>query len=153
MADKDRKKVKYLSKSVKFAGKQVTLYSLDGATWSTRKEELHQILERQEAERVSFNQLLGEAKAKEGQEEETESAEAVDPVIEDEMLPIEDEPPAPVKAKVAAKAAVKTKSTKPAKKAAPLKKEKALATPKARISSKPASTNKAAAPKNKRKVA
>ncbi len=151
MADKDRKKVKYLSKGVKFAGKQVTLYSLDGATWSTRKEELHQILERQEAERVSFNQLLGEAKAKEGQEAE---AEVVDPVIEDEMLPIEDEPPAPpVKQKVAIKAAAKAKSSKPARKAAPAKKEKALATPKARVSSKPASTNKAAASKSKRKVA
>jgi hypothetical protein len=149
----NKKKAKYLSKSVKFAGKTVTMYSLDGATWSTRKEELHLILERQEQERASFNQLLGEAKAKEEGEESPEAEtdyERAAPEIEDEaILPIEDEESQRASKKTAAKAAAK--SAKPGKKTEAPKKAKPAPAPKSRASSKPAS--KKASGKQKRKVA
>jgi hypothetical protein len=59
----NKKKIKYLTKIQKFAGQEVTLYSIDGATWSTRREELGEILERHERERVTFG---GELKGQMG---------------------------------------------------------------------------------------
>ena len=56
----DGKKIKYLTKSVSFAGKEITLYSLDGLTWSTRRSELLAIKERQERDKVSFAALKEE---------------------------------------------------------------------------------------------
>jgi hypothetical protein len=47
-------------KSVSFGGKSMTLYSLDGFTWSSRKDELHLIEERREAQKVTAAQLKGE---------------------------------------------------------------------------------------------
>lgn len=89
MADKDKKKSKYLSKSVKFGSKQLILYSLDGNTWSSRKDELHQILERHDQERAAFNQMIGEAaKAREVGEED--SAEAVVSGASEEQVLVED---------------------------------------------------------------
>lgn len=49
-----KKKVKYISKTVAFQGKQISLFSIDGITWSTRKQELMEIKERQERDKVSF---------------------------------------------------------------------------------------------------
>ena len=54
-------KSKYLTKSVLFGGKTLTLYSLDGATWSSRKDELETIHLRHDAEQVTAAQLRGEA--------------------------------------------------------------------------------------------
>ena len=53
-------KSKYMSKTVHFGGKQLTLYSLDGCTWSTKKDELQAILERHEADKVTAAHLRGE---------------------------------------------------------------------------------------------
>ena len=50
----DSKKIKYLSKTVAFGGKTLTLFSIDGQTWSSRKQELLEIKERQERDKVSF---------------------------------------------------------------------------------------------------
>lgn len=50
----DSKKIKYLSKTVNFGGKTLTLFSVDGTTWSSRKQELLEIKERQERDKVSF---------------------------------------------------------------------------------------------------
>ena len=61
---------KVLTKSVKFNGKELKLYSLDGNTWSSRKEELTTIKERFENTRLSMTldgakqgkRLFGKAK-------------------------------------------------------------------------------------------
>jgi hypothetical protein len=53
-------KPKYYTKSVRFGSSEVTLYSLDGLTWSTRKDELALIQERHEAQKVTVQQLRGE---------------------------------------------------------------------------------------------
>lgn len=63
-----KKKNEFLSKVVKFGTKSVTLFSLDGNTWSTRKAELQGILDRHEAERQKLLQNMGEAKAVEESE-------------------------------------------------------------------------------------
>ena len=47
-------KNKYLSKSVVFAGKKVTLFSMDGDTWSSRADELELIKERHEQEKANY---------------------------------------------------------------------------------------------------
>ena len=48
------RKSKYSQKTVRFGGKEITLFSLDGITWSSRKEELEAIMERHEQEKASF---------------------------------------------------------------------------------------------------
>ncbi len=53
-------KPKYLSKTVPFGGKELKLFSIDGLTWSTRKDELLVIKERHDAEKVTAAQLKGE---------------------------------------------------------------------------------------------
>lgn len=45
------KKGKYLTKQVKFGGAEFTLYSIDGVTWSSNKNELEEIHERHERQR------------------------------------------------------------------------------------------------------
>lgn len=164
-----KKKAKYITKTVKFGDKQFTLFSLDGITWSSRREELHQILERQEQERKSFNQLLGdqgaektkapaaEGEAEEGEDERLLEAEA------DEILPLDTPARGKIKTRpiAVAKAAAKAPVEKAAKEAAPTpapkkkgakgKAEKVIAAPKARASSKPA--KKASKGKTKKKVA
>lgn len=47
-------KPKYLTKTVKFAGRNLVLYSLDGTTWSTRRDELQAIKERQESQPINL---------------------------------------------------------------------------------------------------
>jgi hypothetical protein len=54
-------KPKFQSKSVLFGGKPLTLFSIDGITWSTRKDELAAIHERHEAQKVTAAHLRGEA--------------------------------------------------------------------------------------------
>jgi len=59
------RKSKYSQKTVAFGGGQITLYSLDGITWSSRKEELEAILERHEQEKANFGgQIKGGPQAK-----------------------------------------------------------------------------------------
>ena len=50
-ASMPEKKGKYLTKQVQFGGVSFTLYSLDGVTWSSKKEELEEIHERHERQR------------------------------------------------------------------------------------------------------
>lgn len=59
------KKVKYFRKEVSFAGEPVVLFSIDGSTWSTRKEELLEIQERHELEKASYGgQIKGGPQAR-----------------------------------------------------------------------------------------
>jgi hypothetical protein len=56
---------KLLTKKVPFQGKQLTMYSIDGITWSTRSEELQAILDRHSREQAGFGaDLKGEEKEK-----------------------------------------------------------------------------------------
>jgi hypothetical protein len=54
-----KKKSNFLKREVKFGGKTVILYSIDGNTWSTRKDELQAIIDRHEAEKVTFGEIKG----------------------------------------------------------------------------------------------
>lgn len=159
--EKDKKKVKYLSKTVKFAGKNMTLYSLDGMTWSSRKDELHQILERQDQERAAFNQMIGDAAAKpktpegeEGQGETAESSENEEMLEMDELDVIEEAvvEDAPVKTKGRAAKLKGAKLEESPAKGKISKKEKPMASPKARASLK-ATPKKASKVKAKKRVA
>ena len=49
-----KKPGKIITKTISFGGKKVTLYSLDGNTWSSRKDELAIIQERQETGRITL---------------------------------------------------------------------------------------------------
>ena len=54
-----------LTKRVKFQGKDLILYSLDGVTWSSRSDELNMIHERHTNEQAGFSSdLRGEEKEK-----------------------------------------------------------------------------------------
>ena len=79
----EKKKVKYLTKSIRFGTKEITLYSIDGSTWSSRKDELLTILERHEAERLKLLASMGEVKAEATEENssEKESKEDDSPMI------------------------------------------------------------------------
>ena len=59
----DPKKIKYLTKKVRFNGKDMTLYSVDGCTWSSRRDELTQIIERHESEKLTFGEIRGQLSA------------------------------------------------------------------------------------------
>jgi hypothetical protein len=56
---------KLLTKKVPFQGKFLTMYSIDGITWSTRSDELQSILDRHSREQAGFSaDLKGEEKEK-----------------------------------------------------------------------------------------
>lgn len=126
------KKLKYLSKSVVLGAKTITLFSIDGTTWSSRKDELQAIIARHEAQKASFGKL--KAAQSEGDDAEKKEEEAIDddaPVVagdtDDEAEEESAEVPAKPskgKAKAAPKASAKEskksepkKTTKPAAKA------------------------------------
>lgn len=144
-----KKKAKYLTKTVKFGDKKFTLFSLDGVTWSSRRDELHQIIERQEQERKAFNQIMGDQSAKPADGATEEEPEKEDEKLleaeADEILPIEAEPQrTKIKPRLGAGTkALPQKSEEEAPKATSKDKKKAkaaapIAAPKARASSKPA---------------
>jgi hypothetical protein len=59
------KKSKYLSKTISYAGKRMTLFSLDGDTWSSRPEELETIMARHEQEKANYSgQIKGGPQAR-----------------------------------------------------------------------------------------
>ena len=64
-----KSKNQYLTKKVKFGGKDMTLYSLDGMTWSSREGELEEIQARHEREKVTINDITGAAEVVAGDEE------------------------------------------------------------------------------------
>ena len=60
-----RRRPKYFKKSIKYGKQEVTLFSLDGQVWSTRKEELADIMERHANERASYGgQIAGGPQAR-----------------------------------------------------------------------------------------
>jgi hypothetical protein len=97
----DKKRIKYLSKTVAFQGKQISLFSIDGVTWSTRKQELLEIKERQERDKVSFAAIKeedGETRviAKPNKSEEDElydenESQELDSSPEDELVEAKDD--------------------------------------------------------------
>lgn len=118
-------KSKYLTKVVKFGNKSLTLYSLDGLTWSSRRAELQAIKERQEANRVTFAEIKGETQEAEDKEESEEKEEgAVELKVSDE-----EEGTATKKGKA--------KPTKDAARVVPPKNVKTKAPPKKREMGKP----------------
>jgi len=56
----DVKKLKYLTKTVKFGSNSLTLYSIDGLTWSSKKQELTVIKDRLENQRVTLGGVKSE---------------------------------------------------------------------------------------------
>jgi hypothetical protein len=123
----ESKKIKYLSKSVAFNGKTLTLFSIDGQTWSSRKQELLEIKERQERDKVSFvaikeengeTRVAPKAKGKiaatvEDEEEAVVLEEAAEFPIVDYST---DEEKMPKKGKRGPKFVAKVKEIKPQKK-------------------------------------
>ena len=80
------KKTRYLQKTVGFAGGEITLFSLDGVTWSSRKEELEAILQRHEQEKANFGgQIKGGPQVRPpsgSASPDEESGDVVDEVME-----------------------------------------------------------------------
>lgn len=148
------KKKKYFSKEVKYSGKKVTLFSLDGQVWSTRKEELAEIMERHENERASYgDQIVGGPQAKiPTQRPKTTAVNAKRAAPSAAKTAEEKKAKKPQKTatKVAAPKKTKSKAKKSTKSSTAGKKKKAAA-PKKRASGKP--TAKAKSKKSKKKVA
>ncbi|MBX7138947.1 MAG: hypothetical protein K1X83_13310 [Oligoflexia bacterium] len=83
-----KKKGNFLVKEVKFGREKLTLYSLDGLTWSTRRNELADIKARQEREKVTFNQIKGVAEAEEpAQDAAEEEGQEPTSAADDEETP------------------------------------------------------------------
>ena len=110
------KKPKYHEKTVSFGGQALKLYSLDGVTWSSKKEELHHIHERHEKQRLALQGLKPE--------EDESKEESLEALKEDESDDEEAEEEAPrVKVKKDKKQATKKPVTKKIEKK-PAKKSK-----------------------------
>lgn len=84
--------VKYLTKVVLFNGMKMTLFSLDGNTWSTRKVELSEIKARQELQRA---ELAG--KKEDGEDDAIASGGSKLAEEEHDGPPVHDEDDAPVR--------------------------------------------------------
>lgn len=82
-AAKASKKIRYHSKKVRFGSKEFTMWSIDGVTWSTRKDELTQIQERHEAERLKLMQGVAERVAEERKDKPAVVAAEEAPADED----------------------------------------------------------------------
>ncbi len=54
-----KKKPSYLTKEIKFGSQKLVLFSLDGCTWSSRKNELLEIQERHEREKIKYSDIKG----------------------------------------------------------------------------------------------
>ncbi len=81
---KSAKKAKYISKKVRFGAKEFTMWSIDGVTWSTRKEELTQIADRHEAERLKLMQGVAERVAEDKKERPVAAAAAAEQPLSDD---------------------------------------------------------------------
>lgn len=172
----DSKKIKYLTKTVTFGGSTLTLFSIDGSTWSTRKQELLEIKERQERDKVSFAAIKEEngntrvvanvkSRSRDDSEEEESpdlEAEAEDDLIEaDYSLDEERQPKVkrrgrpsmkslPVKAAKTEKPVLVKAKKKPLKEKA---KKPVKVAPKKRASAKPKAKAAKAKQKSKKKAA
>lgn len=85
---KTAKKAKYISKKVRFGAKEFTMWSIDGVTWSTRKEELMLIAERHEAERLKLMQGVAERVAEDKKERPVAAAAESEELKSDEDGPV-----------------------------------------------------------------
>lgn len=85
-----KSKDKILTKTTYFGKVKVTLYSLDGATWSSRPDELEAIKERHEAQRITIAHLKGEAKGKSDGESEESENESEEKEAEDDTVDARD---------------------------------------------------------------
>lgn len=87
------RKERYQSKTVRFQGKELQLFSLDGFTWSSRKDELEIIKERQENARVSFEEIrtgvITKKEKPEGEEEDIYSDQEADDMLDEPIPAIE----------------------------------------------------------------
>ncbi len=72
-------RVKYITKTVKFGGKELVLYSIDGMTWSTRRNELQAVKERHEAQRVTLNDIKGISPDEDEAEQKEEESDSDEP--------------------------------------------------------------------------
>ncbi len=85
---KKSKKSEFITKKVKFGKQDLMLFSLDGVTWSTRKDELLIIKERHEAERNNLLKFKEEEVVKDDKEASTEdtadSKDIIGSVVEQE---------------------------------------------------------------------
>jgi len=160
----------YLTKTIRFGSGTMTLYSLDGQTWSSRPDELTNIKERQEQQRLVLMGKKEEAeeageggisfgsapKAKdESDDSEVLEADGNEPfVLDDEVeeeitvAPVKKVSSKPVKA---APKIVAAKVSVPSKKNAPTKKTAAVKTkPVAKAKVKPTPKKKASKPAKKK---
>lgn len=125
------KQLTYMTKTIKFGSNTLKLYSLDGQTWSSRKEELEVIKERHENEKLAIvrlknntpaNAAAGAKKAEENKKTEPVPIAKAKGLKKEKAVPSskskEKAKPALAKTKPAAAAPKKAKS----KKAAPKKK-------------------------------
>ena len=88
-----KKKGAYFTKEVAFSGKKMVLFSLDGATWSTRKEELQAIKERHDREKITFNEIKGIEDEEAATDATAKSADDEGPVdLQDQAAEIENAP-------------------------------------------------------------
>lgn len=128
-----KSKAQFLTKTTSFGGKKLVMYSIDGAVWSTRKDELAIIKDRLDNQRISLEVTPkeGDAKgtavpaAKKDEKEEKVEEDLAEDLGEDLGLAdadiVIDDVELPVKVAVTKGNAKSTKKTsKPtAKKAAP----------------------------------
>ena len=115
-----KKQHKYLKKKVEFNGSTLVMFSLDGDTWSTRKEELLEIVERHELQKQNFGgQIKGgpqvktikpEVKVKPKKLRRFTPMKAREEEVEESVKP-ESVVKAPVEAKAAKKKAAAKKKT------------------------------------------
>lgn len=139
-----KKKPVYLTKEIHFGNQKLVLFSLDGATWSSRKSELLEIQERHEREKVKITDIKGgeaEEEAKPAPESEASADEPFELVTDDDESSAKPKAGAK-KGKVLPAAAAKQSSRKlPEHKGAKSAKAKAQeAAPKRRFSTKPKAT-------------
>ena len=71
-------KVKYIKKIVKFGNQELTLWSIDGTTWSTRRSELAAIKERQESQRITLSEIKNEVMSSQAESKNPADAESSD---------------------------------------------------------------------------
>jgi len=146
------KTLRYHKKVVSFGEDELILWSLDGNTWSTRKEELVNIQERHENERVTFEQIrsgnTSKRKAKENTDPEQQPEAKTAPSApkkstpEKTKVPTKQERAPRAKAKVAtAKTTSKRSSTSTKSKTSP--KKRSSSTPKKKTSAKAKKTRAA----------
>ncbi len=117
-----KSKAQFLTKTTSFGGKKLVMYSIDGAVWSTRKEELAIIKDRLDNQKITLEVTPKEGEAKDGKEAAEKKEEKVEEDLGEDLgladadIEIDDiEVPVKVLASKTSKKSAKT----PVKKSAP----------------------------------